>query len=248
MNFAKLIAHRGDMISYPENTLVAIEAAVANGFLNIEFDIQFSSDGQPIVFHDSDLSRVTQENGVVTRMPWSDLAKIPVSSSQSREASPYHSCIPTLDEVVSLLNLTPAITAFIEIKRHSLAVFGSAHVLARVSECLASANFSSVIISFDRQILELFRERLGARIGYVLPEFDENYREISLKLNPEFLFCNLEKLGNADEQLPERVQSRLWSGGWNWVIYDIRSRAIAEKFILNNIWVETGDSVGIKKL
>ena len=58
----RLIAHRGDMISYPENSMMAIQAAVKLGLSYIEIDIQLSKDGMPIVIHDDNLLRTTGSN------------------------------------------------------------------------------------------------------------------------------------------------------------------------------------------
>ena len=45
-----------------ENSMSAIRAAVAAGY-GIEIDLQLSSDGVPMVFHDNDLDRLTAQTG-----------------------------------------------------------------------------------------------------------------------------------------------------------------------------------------
>ena len=55
----KLVAHRGDMTTYPENSLLALRAAAELGFSYLELDIQFSKDLTPIVIHDENLVRTT---------------------------------------------------------------------------------------------------------------------------------------------------------------------------------------------
>jgi glycerophosphoryl diester phosphodiesterase len=54
--FAPAIAHRGlwSKDGPPENSLGAFEAACEAGY-GIELDVQLSSDGEAIVFHDSKL-------------------------------------------------------------------------------------------------------------------------------------------------------------------------------------------------
>jgi glycerophosphoryl diester phosphodiesterase len=53
------LAHRGDWRHAPENTLAAIEAALAvPGCDGVEFDVRLSSDGVPVLLHDETLSRV----------------------------------------------------------------------------------------------------------------------------------------------------------------------------------------------
>jgi glycerophosphoryl diester phosphodiesterase len=46
----------------PENSRAAIRAAIAAGYA-IEIDLQYSSDGCPMVFHDDDLDRLTGSGG-----------------------------------------------------------------------------------------------------------------------------------------------------------------------------------------
>ena len=53
----QIIAHRGLSASYPENTLVAFEAAKNAGIDWIETDISMLKDEELIVFHDKTLGR-----------------------------------------------------------------------------------------------------------------------------------------------------------------------------------------------
>ena len=53
------LAHRGDWRQFPENSLAAIDAAVAvPGCDGVEFDVRLSSDGVPVLMHDETLERV----------------------------------------------------------------------------------------------------------------------------------------------------------------------------------------------
>lgn len=53
-----IIAHRGAMTEAPENTRPAFDKAVACGVDGIEFDVQVSRDGFPVIYHDSSLVRI----------------------------------------------------------------------------------------------------------------------------------------------------------------------------------------------
>jgi glycerophosphoryl diester phosphodiesterase len=61
----------------PENSRAAAEAAIAGGY-GIEIDLQLSSDGQAMVFHDYDLGRLTGETGAVRLRCADDLRQIPL--------------------------------------------------------------------------------------------------------------------------------------------------------------------------
>ncbi len=54
-----IIAHRGARAEAPENTAAAFDAALKHPIDGIEFDVQISADGVPVVFHDDTLRRMT---------------------------------------------------------------------------------------------------------------------------------------------------------------------------------------------
>ena len=59
-----IIAHRGDSISAPENTIPAFIAAAENGFGTAECDIEWTKDNIPVLLHDSTINRTArQEDG-----------------------------------------------------------------------------------------------------------------------------------------------------------------------------------------
>lgn len=62
----------------PENTFVALERAKALGASWVEFDVQLSRDNEPVVFHDSRLSRTSNGAGLVRQRPWSYLRNLDV--------------------------------------------------------------------------------------------------------------------------------------------------------------------------
>lgn len=55
----RIFAHRGDMAHGPENTLPALNAAVAGGAGGVEIDLRMTKDQVPVVFHDASALRVT---------------------------------------------------------------------------------------------------------------------------------------------------------------------------------------------
>ncbi|HZI93402.1 MAG TPA: glycerophosphodiester phosphodiesterase [Patescibacteria group bacterium] len=53
-----IIGHRGAAGHAPENTLASFSAAIALGVDAVEFDVQFTADGHPVVLHDETLGRM----------------------------------------------------------------------------------------------------------------------------------------------------------------------------------------------
>ncbi len=59
----EIAAHRSGAALWPENSGMAFRGALGLGVEQIEFDVQRSADGVPVVFHDADLDRVTNGTG-----------------------------------------------------------------------------------------------------------------------------------------------------------------------------------------
>ena len=77
------IAHRGlhtESAGRPENSLAAFAAAAQEGY-GIELDVQLSADGQVVVFHDYDLSRMTGHQGRVGETRWEELKQLKLGES-----------------------------------------------------------------------------------------------------------------------------------------------------------------------
>ncbi|MHB8995189.1 MAG: glycerophosphodiester phosphodiesterase [Armatimonadota bacterium] len=96
-----IIAHRGESSGAPENTIPAIEGALASGASGIEFDIHLTQDGIPVVIHDAAVDRCSNGKGLVTQMT---LDQIKALDAGSWFAEPYQGeRIPTLDEAIAAI-------------------------------------------------------------------------------------------------------------------------------------------------
>lgn len=71
-----LVAHRGASAVAPENTMAAFELALNAGADLIETDIQFTKDDKVVIFHDKDLSRTSDSEGIIGEMNFTDLEKV----------------------------------------------------------------------------------------------------------------------------------------------------------------------------
>ena len=69
-------AHRGGPPPAPENTLSALEAAIAAEADFTEIDVQLTRDGQVVVVHDEDLMRMAGSPLVVTRSTFAELREL----------------------------------------------------------------------------------------------------------------------------------------------------------------------------
>ncbi|MFO7952912.1 MAG: glycerophosphodiester phosphodiesterase [Bacillota bacterium] len=93
-----IIAHRGASSLAPENTVAAFDRAVEAGANGIEFDVQLSKDGIPVVIHDENLERTTTGSGPVKKQVLSDLKSLDAGSWFANDFS--GETILTLEELL----------------------------------------------------------------------------------------------------------------------------------------------------
>jgi glycerophosphoryl diester phosphodiesterase len=96
-----IFAHRGASRAAPENTLPAFEAAVALGADGVELDVQYTSDGKMVIFHNLTLEETSIGTGRVTAHTLDELRALDAGGWFSPEFAGTR--IPTLDEVLNLL-------------------------------------------------------------------------------------------------------------------------------------------------
>jgi glycerophosphoryl diester phosphodiesterase len=214
-----LIAHRGNAAEYPENTLPALRSALELGARYVEFDIQLSADRQPILLHDSNLTRTAGIDRSALEMTWSELADVSVNEERRFLKRYTDVGIPTLAQAASLLATYPHATAFVELKRASLRTFGHEIVVRKVCETLKPIARQCVIISFDLAAVHHVRQVSSYRIGWVLSEYSNLSALKCEALAPDYVFC--------DYQLLTQGSSRLWRGPWRWAIYEVTTRKLA---------------------
>ena len=226
----RLVAHRGDMTQYIENTLPAIQAAIDLRMSWIEIDIQISKDGVPIVVHDNELTRIAGRQHLVTDLDAAELVNLPINLTAERQSVTQ---LPTLAQVVDLLNVHPDITLFVEVKKESVATVGLTEVTAAVMSVLKLARFPVVVISFLYEVAELAKAKYRLPMGWVLTDLNQASKQRCETLNPEFIFCNVNKVREIED---------LWVGDWRWVLYDIKDPAQAGRWLqAEYVMIETGD-------
>lgn len=74
----EIIAHRGSSAIAPENTMAAIEQAIADGADRIELDVQQLSDGTLVIFHDDMLTRVAGMDEEIGNLSWAEVRSLDV--------------------------------------------------------------------------------------------------------------------------------------------------------------------------
>lgn len=71
-----IASHRGGHLKVPENSLAAIDEAVAAGADVVEVDVQVSADGVPFILHDRTLERTTNGTGRAADKTYAEVRKL----------------------------------------------------------------------------------------------------------------------------------------------------------------------------
>jgi glycerophosphoryl diester phosphodiesterase len=86
-----VIAHRGEHLHNPENTMDAFAAAVAAGADYFELDVRTTSDGKLVLMHDATADRMTDGKGEIAAMTFDEVRRLSVRGSR----------VPTFDEALA---------------------------------------------------------------------------------------------------------------------------------------------------
>ena len=134
------IAHRGlhDIkAGVPENSLSAF-ARTADAGYPIELDVQVSSDGEAVVFHDESLSRMTGTRSHISQTQAAKLTQLSLGRIEQR--------IPLLRDVLDLIN--GRVPLIVELKNsHTWA----GRLETETSKVLTGYNRYCVVSSFNRK-------------------------------------------------------------------------------------------------
>lgn len=106
----RLIAHRGFADLYPENTLRAVESAVARADA-VEVDVRRCASSELVVIHDETVDRVADATGRVADLPLEDLRRVDVLGTGDG--------VPTLASVFDAI--PPTVGVNVELKEPDLA-------------------------------------------------------------------------------------------------------------------------------
>lgn len=154
----QILAHRGASAYAPENTLAAFRLAIEQRADWLEMDVQQTSDGQLVVFHDLRVERTTNGRGAVRDLTLDQIRQLDAGSWFDAKFSAER--VPTFEEVVALAR-EHNIKIFPEVKDPRL----YPGIEGRVAAVIAAHGFEdrTVLQSFDGASLEKLR-RINPRL------------------------------------------------------------------------------------
>ncbi|MCJ2184212.1 glycerophosphodiester phosphodiesterase [Novosphingobium sp. 1949] len=217
-------AHRGlHGIGVPENSRAAFERAREQGY-GIELDVQRSSDGHCVVFHDDTLDRLAEPgalSGPVNRLTSAQLAQVRLLGSAGSGET-----IPTLRQV--LAQIAGKVPVLIEVKsRDDNHVAGRCLAVRRVLEGYTGAH---AVMSFDPRVARWFSRHSPHTVrGLIVSEGERRAlpgrigRRLALwHAKPDFLAYDI-------NDLPSRFAAAQRARGLPLATWTVRSAEQAER-------------------
>jgi glycerophosphoryl diester phosphodiesterase len=225
----EFIAHRGYSACYPENTLIAIDAAREAGARYLEVDIQLTSDHVPVLFHDRDLLRLCQQTGAVHDYNFSQLQEFNVTDSEKFADKFADNKITALQTFIDYLKKHTELYAFIELKRLMIDSFGEELILSIILPMFKGMQDQISFISYNKAILKTIHETSDYATGIVVDNWNELDKDLSW--NPEWIFCSHEGLPDNKEEL--KVKSKI-------AIFEVGNTGLAKHLLAKGIkYLET---------
>jgi glycerophosphoryl diester phosphodiesterase len=149
-----IIAHRGASGVAPENTMPAIDSALADRADYIEIDVHLSKDGAVIVMHDRSVDRTTDGKGDISEMTAAEIRALDAGSWFNETFK--GTKVPLLEEVISHINGKAKL--LIEIKKQGDENEGLEEQVIRIIRSSAAESWCEVQ-SFNDEVLELFHAK-----------------------------------------------------------------------------------------
>jgi len=187
------VAHRGlhdRALGIPENSLPAFARAVERGKA-IELDLHATADNRLVVLHDFQLKRMTGVPGLVEEWTLEDLRRLRLQGTDA--------CIPTLDEVLELVD--GKVPLLLEIKSERLGEVGRLEPV--LMKRLASYRGEFILESFNPEVLVWLHRHAPQYIRGQLGNLDDENKQFKfysrhLMFNPlsrpDFIAFDIQKI------------------------------------------------------
>lgn len=214
------IAHRGlhDFgKGIVENTSAAFAAAIGRGYA-IECDLQLTSDGEAVVFHDDHLDRLTEGHGLVKDHTVAELKQLVVRNSADK--------VQTLAEL--LAQVRGQVPLVIELKSHW---DGDERLVGHAIDILRSYAGPYCLMSFDPDVIAAVR-RMAPEIirGIVAERATDSYystlplaKQLELRTFSHVFRTRPDFVSFYFEELPWAPITELRADGMPIITWTIRS-------------------------
>ena len=194
------IAHRGmfDNIKTPENSLKAFKKALKYNY-SIELDVQLTKDNILVVFHDSNLKRMTGLDKMIEETNYDEIKALKLLNTNES--------IPTLDEVLNLVN--SKVLLDIEVK--------DTKKVKEITKLLKDKlnNYNNYVLkSFNPKIVRYLKKNINTEVGYLI---DAKHKFLSTNIvikysKADFLSISKKLLRKKKfQKLKNKYQLLIWT-------------------------------------
>ncbi|MBR6733783.1 MAG: hypothetical protein IKL96_05220 [Kiritimatiellae bacterium] len=162
----EVVSHRGESLDRPENTMAAFRLAFERGVDGVECDVYCTSDGVPVIIHDSTTGR-TAGSGVnltVTSSTWDQLKDVQVGKFSPWIGTEWEGeTLPKFEDYLALLSLNTTTKCIVELKGN-----GANNLVAKVVEAVRAQPLATK----DRVAFIAFDASLISAVRAALPDYD----------------------------------------------------------------------------
>ena len=157
-----IVSHRGESQDRPENTMAAFRLAFERDVDGVECDVYCTSDGVPVIIHDSTTGRTAGSgtNLTVTASTWDQLKDVRVGAFSPWIGTEWEGeTLPKFEDYLALLAMNSTTRCIVELKGDGANNLVQ-HVVAAVqAQPLATSN-RVVFIAFDASLISAIRTAL----------------------------------------------------------------------------------------
>lgn len=238
----ELMGHRGAAGSAPENTLVGIRRAAAEGARWVEVDVMLTGDDQPVLYHDDKLARTTGREGVMAETPMTVLAGLEAGSWF--DASFAGEPIPSLEQAIDLIQEL-GLRLNLEIKPSKGRKIETAEEVMRRLAAVWPANAEPPLISsFEQDCLRVARDsRPEWPRAFISLKVNRNWRKILAELGCQAFHVYWKRTGRSQVKAVKEagygfacftvndpaIAAKLWGWGVDCMITDYPGRILAAR-------------------
>ncbi|WRT68870.1 uncharacterized protein IL334_005851 [Kwoniella shivajii] len=173
--------HRGASASFPENTKASFVEACKAGADGIETDIHITADNQLVLFHDPELHRTTDGQGLIHKLPWKGVLE------HVRTTKAPHQPIPKFTEVLEILlkpeNINVKLNIDCKVENDPAKLFGL------IKDVVESYNGWETKLA-PRLILGIWHPKFIAPACSILPYLPRYAISMSLSQTRKYFFEN----------------------------------------------------------
>ena len=158
----QIVSHRGESQDRPENTMAAFRLAFERGVDGVECDVYATTDGVPVIIHDSTTGRTAGSgtNLTVTASSWDDLKDVRVGAFGSWIGTEWEGeTLPKFEDYLALLASNETTKCVVELKGNGANGLVDAVVAAIQAQPLATKE-RVVFIAFNTSVVSAVRTAL----------------------------------------------------------------------------------------